>query len=418
MCKNKNTLFKYKIYIKINTSRKGVSFILTKLLIKLFVKEPDNINNETTRNQYGLLGGFVGIISNLLLFTAKLIIGLLSSSISILADAFNNLSDCTASIITLIGFKLTNKPATEKHPFGYGRAELISGLIISFMVMMFGFEFLKISFNKLFNPEIIAFSLISFFIIIFSILVKIWLAKFNFIIGDKINSASLKASSLDAKGDVLTSSCVAISFFASQFTSIPIDAIMGIIVSFGILYSGFNLVKETISPLIGEAPSSEIIESITNILMSYDGIESIHDLIIHNYGINKYIASVHAEMPVELGVFHMHEIVDDAEKEVFDKLNIELVIHMDPICNSDEDTVKAKEEIEYIISKNKYILSMHDFRVVGEGDIKNLIFDIVVNPSEIKTKKDEHKLSEWITNEVKKNHPLYNCVIKIDKNFN
>ena len=395
-----------------------VFIILTKLLIKIFVKEPDNINNEETRNQYGLLGSFVGIISNLLLFTTKLIVGIISSSISILADAFNNLSDCTASIITLITFKLINKPATEKHPFGYGRAELISGLLISFMVMMFGVEFLKISFNKLFNPETIKFSSISFFIIIISILIKMWLAKFNLTIGNKINSSSLKASSLDAKGDVLTSSCVATSYFIGQFTSVPVDAIMGMIVSIGILYSGINLIKETISPLIGEAPSSEMVESITNILMSYEGIESIHDLIIHNYGINKYIASVHAEMPVELGVFHMHEIVDNAEKEVFYKLNIELVIHMDPICNSDEETIKAKEEVEYIISKNEYILSMHDFRVVGEGEIKNLIFDIVVNPSQVKTKKDEKALSTWISNEVKKTYPLYSCVIKIDKSFN
>ena len=286
------------------------------------------------------------------------------------------------------------------------------------MVMMFGIEFFKISFNKLFNYEAVEFNQISFCIIIVSILVKVWLAKFNFTIGDKINSASLKASSLDAKGDVLTSSCVAVSFFASQFTNLPVDAIMGIIVSIGILCSGFNLIKETTSPLIGEAPSSELVDSITNILMRYEGIDSIHDLVIHNYGINKYIASVHAEMPVELGVFHMHEIVDNAEKEVFYKLNVELVIHMDPICNSDEDTIKAKEEIEYIISKNKKILSMHDFRVVGEGEIKNLIFDIVVNPSEVKTKKDEKSISKWISDEVKKNHPLYNCVIKIDKSFN
>lgn len=392
--------------------------MITNFLINKFVSKPENINDEFTRHQYGILGGAVGIISNILLFIIKLIIGLMASSISILADAFNNLSDCTASIVTIIGFKLTNKPATKKHPFGYGRAELISGLIVSFMVILFGFEFFKTSFSKLFNPSMIKFNTTSCIILTLSISIKLWLSKFNYIIGERINSSSLKASSLDAKGDVLTTSCVIFSFIASQITTIPVDGLMGIFISIGIICSGINLIKETISPLLGEAPSKEMVQSITDILLNYDEIKSIHDLIIHNYGINKYIASVHAEMPVELGVFHMHEIVDNAEKEVFYKLNVELVIHMDPICDDDEEVIKTREEIEYILSKNKSILSMHDFRVVGDHDNKNIIFDVVVKPSDIKSKKDEYLLKDWINTEVKSKHKSYNCIIKIDKDFN
>ena len=391
--------------------------MITNFLINKFISKPENINDEFTRHQYGILGGAVGIISNVILFIIKLVIGLMSSSISILADAFNNLSDCTASIITLIGFKLTNKPATKKHPFGYGRAELLSGFIVSFMVILFGFEFLKVSFNKLFNPSIVKFNTVSCIVLILSVSVKVWLSKFNYIIGDRINSTSLKASSLDAKGDVLTSSCVILSFITSQMTTLPIDGLMGIFISIGIMCSGINLIKETISPLLGEAPSKEMVDSITDILLKYDEIKSIHDLIIHNYGINKYIASVHAEMPADLGVFHMHEIVDNAEKEVFYKLNIELVIHMDPICDDDDEIIKIREEVESILSKNKSILSMHDFRVVGDHASKNLIFDVVVNPSDIKSKKDEYLLKDWINTEVKSKHKSYNCVIKIDKDF-
>lgn len=391
--------------------------MITQFLINKFVSKPNNVNDEFTRYQYGMLGGIIGIISNIVLFVIKLIIGITSSSISILADAFNNLSDCTASIITLIGFKLTNKPATKKHPFGYGRAELVSGLIVSFMVILFGFKFLSLSVDKLFNPSIVKFNSISCTILVISLTIKAWLSKFNYTIGDKINSTSLKASSLDAKGDVLTSSCVIISFIASQIINLPIDGLMGVLISIGIIYSGINLIKETISPLLGEAPSKEMVDSLTDILLNYDEIKSIHDLIIHNYGINKYIASVHAEMPVHLGVFNMHEIVDSAEKEVFNKLNIQLVIHMDPICDDDEEVIKIREEVEFILSKNKSILSMHDFRVVGDYDNKNLIFDIVINPSDIKNKKDEYILKDWINNEVKSKHKSYNCVITIDKDF-
>lgn len=384
----------------------------------MFIKEPENINDENTRNQYGFLGGTVGIVSNLILFLMKLTIGLLSSSISILADAFNNFFDCTSSIITIIGFKLANKPADSKHPFGHGRIELISGLIVAFMIMLFGFEFLKTSFTKILNPSIVKFEIISFIILILSILVKLWLSNFNWILGNKVNSSALKASALDAKGDVFTSLCVVISFFSSQFTTLPVDGFIGIIVSIGIIYSGYNLVKETISPLLGEAPPKELVDSIINSLMSYEGIIGVHDLIVHDYGSGKCIVSIHAEMPANLGVIAMHEIADEAEREISNKLNILLVIHTDPVCTDDESIIKTKKEVEDIIYQNDLIVSMHDFRVVGENDKKNLIFDIVVRPSEIKNIKDEKNLLDWINKNIKEVYPNYNCIITIDRDYN
>ena len=384
----------------------------------MFIKEPENINDENTRNQYGFLGGTVGIVSNLILLLMKLTIGLLAPSISILAHAFNNFFDCTSSIITIIGFKLANKPADSKHPFGHGRIELISGLIVAFMIMLFGFEFLKTSFTKILNPSIVKFEIISFIILILSILVKLWLSNFNWILGNKVNSSALKASALDAKGDVFTSLCVVISFFSSQFTTLPVDGFIGIIVSIGIIYSGYNLVKETISPLLGEAPPKELVDSIINSLMSYEGIIGVHDLIVHDYGSGKCIASIHAEMPANLGVIAMHEIADEAEREISNKLNILLVIHTDPVCTDDESIIKTKKEVEDIIYQNDLIVSMHDFRVVGENDKKNLIFDIVVRPSEIKNIKDEKNLLDWINKNIKEVYPNYNCIITIDRDYN
>lgn len=392
--------------------------ILSKFLINKFIKNPDDISNEEVRNQYGYLGGIVGIITNLLLFLIKLFIGIISSSISILADAFNNFFDSTSSIITIIGFKLASKPADKEHPFGHGRIEYISALVVSFIVMLFGLEFLKTSFEKIFNSTHINFDTISFIFLIFSIIIKIWLSKFNFTLGDKINSSALKASALDAKGDVLISSCVVISFLSSNFTSLPIDAYVGIVVSLGILYSGFNLTKETISPLLGEAPSKELVDSIINELLNYDNIIGVHDLIIHNYGAGKCLASVHIEIPENLGVIAMHEIADEAERNIFNKLNIHLVIHTDPVCTNNKSIEKTKKELENILFKNNSITSMHDFRVVGEHQKKNLIFDIVVKSSEIKNKTEEKELINWINNEIKKTHPLYNCIITIDKDFN
>lgn len=390
--------------------------MFSKFLVNTFIKDNSNVKNDKVRNSYGVLGGVVGIIINVILFGVKLFVGMLTSSIAIMADAFNNLSDAASSLVTILGFKLSSMPADREHPFGHGRIEYLSALIVAFMVMLVGLQFIKSSFERIINPTEVTFELIPFILLFISIFLKFWLSRFNKFMGEKINSSALKASSTDALGDVFTSSCVAISFFASKFTTIPIDGYIGIAVAAFIVYSGFTLVKDTINPLLGEAPDPELVKAIQEMVVSYDHILGFHDLIIHNYGPGKCMASIHAEIPSDISVVTIHEIIDKAEREISSKLKIYLVIHIDPICIIEGEVKDAYDEIINIINDYEYIDSIHDFRVVGEGEIKNLIFDVVVNTSEKHpTEKDD--IIEIISSRLKKSHPQYNCIITIDKHF-
>ena len=385
-------------------------------MVNKFIKNNSNVKDDEVRNSYGVFGGIVGILVNVLLFIIKLSVGLLVSSIAIMADAFNNLSDAASSLITILGFKLSNKPADREHPFGHGRIEYLSALIVAFMVMLVGVQFIKSSFERIINPTPVTFELVPFILLFISIFLKVWLSRFNKFVGEKINSAALKASSVDALGDVFTSTCVAISFLAANFTSFPIDGYIGMIVAIFIVYSGFSLVKDTISPLLGEAPDPELVKSIKEMVLSYDKILGTHDLIIHNYGPGKCMASIHAEIPSDICVVAIHEIIDKAEREISTALKIYLVIHIDPICIIEGEVKEAYEEILSLIKQYEYIQSIHDFRIVGEGDVKNLIFDIVVDSAKEFPVTDAELMNKICTS-VKKYHPYYNCVITIDKNF-
>ncbi|MCR1954324.1 cation diffusion facilitator family transporter [Clostridioides mangenotii] len=391
--------------------------MISNILVKSFIKHSDNIQDEYVRNKYGYLAGVVGILMNFLLFGFKLAIGLLTSSIAVMADAFNNLSDMASSIVTIIGFKLSSVPPDEEHPFGHGRLEYISALVVAFMVMLVGVQFIKSSFERILNPVPIKFEIIPFIILLISILIKIWLSRFNNFIGKKIDSSALKAAALDAMGDVVTSSCVVLSFLAAKFTSIPIDGYVGIVVALLILYAGFSLVKDTINPLLGEAPDEELVNSIIDGLMSYDMVIGVHDLIIHNYGVGKSIASIHAEIPSDKDILDIHEIIDTAERELSEKLKIYLVIHMDPVNVQDEEIYETRQELEDMLKQNPYILSIHDFRIVGKGERKNLIFDVVVDPNELDRNVTKDEIKKNITKLVKEAHPCYGCIIGIDRKF-
>ena len=392
--------------------------MFSKFLVNTFIKNNEDISNEKVRGKYIFLGGLVGILSNFLLFIIKLSVGLITSSIAIMADAFNNLSDASSSIITIVGFKLSDKPADAEHPFGHGRIEYISALIVSFMVMLVGFQFVKSSLERIFNPVNIKFETIPFILLLVSILVKLWLSHFNKFIGVKIDSSALKAASADALGDVFTSSCVAISFLASKFTSFPIDGYLGALVALFILYSGFNLTKETLNPLLGEAPDPELVKKIQDMVLSYDNITGVHDLIIHNYGPCRCMASIHAEVPCDISIMEIHEIIDKAEREISEKLKIILVIHMDPIAMNDEEVKKDFNMVCNIIEKDERIKSIHDFRVVGKGDVKNLLFDLVIDSEKMfKTMTKHDALINDINKAVKEIHPKYNCVITLDNDY-
>lgn len=389
--------------------------MISEAIIKKFIKNSENVENEEVRNKYGTVAGIVGIVSNLLLFILKFSIGFLSGSIAITADAFNNFTDMASSAITMIGFKLASMPADEEHPFGHGRLEYLSALVVAFMVMFVGIKFVQTSFERIMNPVAVQFSLIPFILLLCSMAVKFWLGRFNKHVGEKIDSSALKAVAVDAMGDVFTSGCVVLSYLIAKFTTFPLDGYVGIAVSLIILYAGFSLIKETVSPLLGEAPDAEMVDAIVNGLLEYNIISGVHDLIIHNYGVGRCIASVHAEVPCNIDIMEIHEVIDDAEKDLSKKLNIHLVIHMDPIAVEDEDYIQTRTELARIIARKEKIESMHDLRIVGKGDKKNLVFDVVVDGD--LSHSEEEELKNWVNDEIQKIHPNYNCVILVDKNY-
>lgn len=391
--------------------------MISKSIVRKFIKNYDDVKNKDVREKYGYLGGIIGILINLLLFGTKVAIGIFSNSIAVIADAFNNLSDVGSSVITIFGFKLASKPADREHPFGHGRIEYISGLIVAFIVMTVGFQFVLSSIERIKNPTPVNFSLIPFLLILVSILFKVWLSSFYGYVGKTIDSSALKASSVDALSDVISSSTVALSLLLSNFFSFPLDGYMGIVVSLIILYAGYNLVKDTLNPLLGMAPDKELVESIQKSVLSYDNICGVHDLMIHNYGPGRIIASIHAEVPCNISIVKIHEIIDKAEKEVSKELDIYLVIHMDPINTNSEDVLNDRNILNEVLEEFPIIKSIHDFRVVGEGEIKNLIFDAVIDVSHHLSKDEEHKLIKDIDTSIKKIHSKYNVIITIDKDY-
>lgn len=391
--------------------------MVTNFLVKRFIKNSDNVKDQNVRRAYGNLGGFVGIFINVILFIVKFIVGTLVGSIAISADAFNNLSDAASSVITIVGFKLAGKPADAEHPFGHGRIEYLSALIVAFLVMLVGIQFIKASFEKILNPTVITFELIPFILLFISIGFKLWLSRFNKVVGEKINSSALKASAADALGDVFTSSTVLISFLLAKFTTFPIDGYMGIVVSILILYAGFSIIKETLNPLLGEAPDPELVSEIYDRILAYPKISGIHDLIIHNYGPGRIIASLHAEIPADVDIMIIHNIIDKAEREVSRDLNIHLVIHMDPICVITDEIKETWDYVEKILREYKEIESMHDFRIIGEGENKNLIFDVVFDHSSSGNPNRVSEIIEEIKDKIRKEHSEYNCIITIDYDF-
>ena len=386
-------------------------------IIRRITNDSNDIKSEKVRVKVGYISGIVGIIINSLLFAVKLFVGMISGSVAIMADSFNNLSDASSCIITIIGFKLSSMPADKEHPFGHGRLEYISALIVAFMVMVVGLQFVKTSFERIFNPSEITFEMIPFILLLISILFKVFLAMFNGSLGKKIESSALKASAFDSIGDVITTSVVALSFLASKFTKIPIDGYIGLIVSLIILYSSFSLIKETLNPLIGEAPDEKLVAGISEGVMAFDHIIGVHDLMIHNYGPGKIMASIHAEVPANLDLITVHEVIDDAEKKLSSKFNIILVIHMDPVSLDNKEINETRAELEKIIKYNPLIESMHDFRMVGKGEHKNLIFDVVVYNDKVKKISSEKEIIDQLTEAIKDIHPSYNCVITIDKKY-
>ena len=388
---------------------------MTDFLVHKFIKDSTNIESTEVRTRYGMLASVVGIFCNVLLFSVKLTIGLILSSLAVTADAFNNLSDAASSIISFIGVKMAGKPADAEHPFGHGRIEYIAALIVSFLVIEVGFTFFKSSISKILHPEEISFDLVPFVILILSILVKLWMAFFNNKLGKRIDSKVMLATAADSLGDVITTSATVLSIIICHFTSINVDAIAGLIVSAIVIWSGISIAKDTLEPLIGERVPAELYQKITDIVESYDGIVGTHDLIVHNYGPNRSMATIHAEVPNDINIDVSHEIIDKIERDVKKDLNILLVIHMDPVEMRDEEVLSLREKTSRIVHALDPELNFHDFRVLKENEQRNLIFDLVVPDSY--SEKDANRVMHQLVSLLHEMDENVECIITLDRSF-
>lgn len=384
------------------------------ILERIFIKNRDQITAPAVRQAYGILCGAVGILLNILLFLGKFIAGLISGSIAVTADAFNNLSDAGSSAITLIGFKLAGQEADASHPFGHGRIEYISGLIVSMIIILMGVELGKTSLAKIMNPEEVQFSILTVIILLVSILVKLYMVIYNRRIGRKINSTVMRATAADSLSDCAATSVVLISMVISKLTGWEIDGYAGILVAAFILYSGYGAARDTINPLLGQNPDPKLQEQIKTLVLNHSEIAGIHDLIVHDYGPGRRMISLHVEVPQEANIMLMHDIIDNIERELSDALQCHAVIHMDPIVTEDEETLKVKERINIIVGSIHDEMSIHDFRMVAGPTHTNLIFDVTV-PFGVPFGDDEIK--KKIESLVRVLDGNYFVVIEIDRTY-
>lgn len=389
--------------------------IMTDLLVKMFVKNYEDTDNISVRTAYGVLASGVGIACNVLLSLAKMMVGMLLHSVSVMADAFNNLSDAGSSIIGLVGVKMAEKPADEEHPFGHGRIEYVAALIVAFLVIEVGFTFFKDSISKIRHPEELRFQMVSIVILGMSILVKLWLGMFNKKLGKKIDSQVMMATAADSLGDVIATAATVVSILFWKVTGINIDGFVGLGVSLVVMWAGIGIARDTLEPLIGEATTPEDYRRIKKFVEKYDGIMGSHDLIVHNYGPGRSMASIHAEVPNNVSIEVSHEIIDRIERDAAKELGIFLVIHMDPLETEDQTVLKVRKKTEKAVEELDSRCSIHDFRMVKGEDQINLIFDLVV-PREYSEKKGD-ELMIRVIERMQEIDKRYQCVITLENSF-
>lgn len=393
---------------------------MTELILKTFIKDYKNTSDSKVRTKYGILSGCVGIAVNIILGAMKFFVGSLTGSIAITADAVNNISDAGSSAVTVFGFKMAGKPADKDHPFGHGRIEYITAMIVSFVVLFMGIELATQSVEKIKSPESVQFSLIGAIIIAASILGKLWLAFFNKGLGKRINSPAMTAVVADSLSDIAATSITLIALVLSRFfPSLHIDGWLGILVACFVLKAGLDIFRDTLSSLIGQPPSKELVDELKERILSYSQITGIHDLIVHNYGPDTFFATVHAEIPADVDVMIGHDIIDNIENEVKKEMGIELTIHYDPLVVNDERVDELRQLVlkiikELDINKPEQIINLHDFRVVDGPMHTNLIFDIVI-PYSIAKKSDE--IASEISRKISEVNESYFAVIKVDHEY-
>lgn len=388
---------------------------MTDFIVNLFIKDKDNINDSKVRGQYGILSGCVGIAVNVILCLAKFFVGTVTHSIAITADAANNLSDAGSSAVTVFGFKMSSRPADENHPFGHGRIEYITAMIVSFIILFMGFELAKQSVGKIRNPEDVTFSLVGAVIIGVSILGKLWLALFNRGLGKKINSPAMQAVVADSLSDIAATSITLISLVLSKFyPNLHIDGWLGIIVACFVFKAGFEIFKDTLHALIGQPPTKETVDELEELVMSYDHVAGIHDLILHNYGPDRFFGSLHVEMPCDLDVMLGHDIIDNIEQDIYQKMGIQMTIHYDPIETNNERVAELKACCDELIKNIDERLTLHDFRVVDGPTHTNVIFDLVVP---YKYSKGRDELISEISNKIREKCDTCFAVINVEHSF-
>lgn len=387
---------------------------MIRLLTKLFIKNDGDSNDAGTRRAYGMLCSVVGIGLNVLLFAGKYLAGVLSGSIAIMADAFNNLSDAGSSLITLIGFKFAGMDADEEHPFGHGRFEYISGFIVAAAIILMGFELARSSIVKILKPSPVDTSLMAMGILIVSVCVKLYMCAYNRSIGKRIGSSAMKATAMDSLSDAAATSVVFLSMLVLKFTGLNVDGWCGVMVALFILYAGYNAAKDTLSPLLGQPPAQELIDRIREITLAHDEIVGIHDLVVHDYGPGRLMISLHGEVPGNGDIFELHDAIDRIEKELKEKLGCEAVIHMDPIAVNDEEVDALRKDVSELVKTIHEELTIHDFRVVKGPTHTNLIFDVVV-PYAVKL--SDREVTEEIERLVRERWENYFVVLNVDHSY-
>ena len=381
-------------------------------IMKLLVKDYENGERPEVREKSGRMAGAVGIATNLLLFLIKLLAGLVSHSVAILADAINNLTDSGSSVIMLVGFKLAGKPADEKHPFGHARMEYLSGVIVSFIVLFLGFELGMTSVEKIIHPEDTDFSVLAFVILSISILIKLWQCFFYRSVGKKIRSEAIFATSADSRNDAITTAVVLAGAVLTRLTDINLDGYLGLAVALFIVISGVKLIMETGNPLLGVAPDPDLVRSIYTKIMSYDGIIGLHDLAVHSYGVGRCFATVHCEVPAEEDILKSHDIIDNIERDFLLRENIHLVIHLDPVITGDERTNALREQVKELVHSLYPAASIHDFRVVWGVTHSNVVFDIAA-PFSVEDPDEE--IVRKVAHAIEKLDASYRTVITVDR---
>ena len=387
--------------------------MLSDALCRRFVKDSDRTDDPKVRLAYGHLTGIVGIVCNLLLCGFKLLAGFLAGSLAMIADAFNNLSDAGSSIVTLIGFKLAGAPADEDHPFGHGRMEYLSAMGVAVLIILAGFELATSAIEKILHPAAPSFSPISAIILAVSIGVKLWMAVFNRRIGTLIRSDALCAAGLDSRNDVICTSVVLVSSLLGLVLPVSIDGYVGMAVALFVIWSGFTVIKDTVSPLLGQAPDPELVENIQRTVLSYDGVVGIHDLIVHDYGPGRMMVSLHAEVPEDQPISKSHDVIDNIEMELMERYNILSCIHMDPVDTDNPETLRLKELAISLMNGVDESLTLHDFRVVSGDTHTNLLFDLVVPH----TCKHPEELAAKMRDAVHKADPKLFAVIKVEYSY-